>query len=98
MKNYLVAWSCICVLILIFTSVLSLQEKLVQLRINKINQEIYIKRSELQALKAQWNYLNNTSYLRALINKHMPELRASDHRHDFDLKRLQVLPNISAKK
>jgi hypothetical protein len=60
--------------IIILNIVLSLNQKFLEIKITKLNKEIYINRGEYQNLKAEWNYLNNKAYLRYLSAKYLPQM------------------------
>ncbi|MFL1781359.1 hypothetical protein ABSA28_01082 [Candidatus Hepatincolaceae symbiont of Richtersius coronifer] len=62
-------------ILIIFAVSLSLREKFLEMRINKLNRAIRLSYDELQNLKAEWNYLNNKEYLKSLVDTHIPDLK-----------------------
>ena len=72
-KILLVLMVCMAIIISL-NIVLSLNQKFLEIKIAKLNKEIYINRGEYQNLKAEWNYLNNKGYLRYLSAKYFPQM------------------------
>ena len=62
-------------LLIVFTSIiLSMLAKLENVKLTKLNKEMRINNSELNSLKAQWNYLNNREYIEQMAKKYLPKL------------------------
>ncbi len=61
-------------ILIILNVVLSMNQKFLEIKIAKLNKEIYSNRGEYQNLKAEWNYLNNKAYLRYLSRKYFPQM------------------------
>ncbi|MCL2566570.1 MAG: hypothetical protein FWE18_00540 [Alphaproteobacteria bacterium] len=65
-----------------------------EIRIVRLNKEIYKNYEELQSLKAQWHYLNNKEYLQALSKKYLPDLVKEIKQSDVSILQKRVKPTI----
>ncbi|XWO13850.1 hypothetical protein HPDP_00553 [Candidatus Hepatincola sp. Pdp] len=71
-----IQFSILFMIVCILTAtILSLQEKFLETKVEKLNKEIAKNRDKLQSLKAEWNYLNNKDYLKMLTAKYLPDLK-----------------------
>ena len=73
-KRFFIVLMIFMVIIICLNIILSLNQKFLEIKIAKLNKEIYSNRGEYQNLKAEWNYLNNKAYLRYLSNKYFPQM------------------------
>lgn len=87
----------IMIVVIFFSSFLSYKEKIMEKKVNKLNEVIYNKHLELQKLKAEWNYLNNRDYLRMLTKKYYPKLKQANLKQNTDIRKLERLEDKDQK-
>ncbi len=90
MQKTLVVAVFIMVFLVFISTVLSLKQKFMEIRLSKLNKEIFHNYEQLQKLKAQWNYLNNKEYLEKLIDMYLPDLSKEITQSDLSKLRLRV--------
>jgi|GEM_PF-5279618 len=94
MKNLLNICIFIMVFLVLISTILALKQKFMEIRIVRLNKEIYKNYEELQSLKAQWHYLNNKEYLQALSKKYLPDLVKEIKQSDVSILQKRVKPTI----
>lgn len=77
----------IMVFLVFVSTVLALKQKFMEIKIARLNKEIFKNYEQLQALKAEWHYLNNKEYLQMLVKKYIPDLVKEIKQSDVSLLR-----------
>ncbi len=77
----------IMVFLVLVSTVLALKQKFMEMKIAKLNKEMFKNYETLQSLKAEWHYLNNKEYLQMLVKKYSPDLVKEIKQSDISLLR-----------
>jgi hypothetical protein len=82
------------VFLVLVSTILALKQKFTEIKIIRLNKEIFKNYEELQSLKAQWHYLNNKEYLQALSKKYIPDLVKEIKQSDASLLQKRANPKV----
>lgn len=85
MKSVLNLFIFIMVFLVFVSTVLALKQKFMEMKIARLNKEIFKNYEQLQSLKAEWHYLNNKEYLAMLVKKYIPDLVKEIKQSDVSL-------------
>jgi hypothetical protein len=82
------------IFLVLVSTILALKQKFMEIKIIRLNKEIFKNYEELQALKAHWHYLNNKEYLQALSKKYLPDLVKEIKQSDVSLLPNRAKPKV----
>lgn len=87
MRGTLNTFIFVMVFLVFVSTVLALKQKFREMKIARLNKEIFKNYETLQSLKAEWHYLNNKEYLQMLVKKYIPDLVKEIKQSDTSLLR-----------